>query len=283
MSDLSPWKAFIDKASDIITAASHNSLGIVALVILAMFIVGYIWFNPESVRVRIGMFLAMVASALVFFLVGLHGYEIDGGHKKIPIPPPVSDASTGQEVTYVGRVQNDLTMIPVQNAKATIIVEQKSPFDYSDSNGIFRVKVKQTKTDSEARLEVLASGYKVYDQHLDPESATTILPVHLDPMKTPTYGLVAAAGKVSYLGRVLDITTRSPVVGAKVVLGVQPPAYSDNDGAFFFDLPTRPKAPITLRASAQGYENFEQAVEPEESAKPIDIRLKKLPGDTAQH
>jgi hypothetical protein len=282
MSDLSPWKALFDKASDIITAASHNPLGIVALVVLLMFIVGYIWFSPDSTRVRIGMFLAMIASALVFFLVGLHGSPPGQVTKETSKPKSGTGSASAHEVTYVGRVQDRLTLLPVQSAKAEIDIEQKSRYDYTDSNGIYRVKVNEARPDSEARLQIQADGYRPFDLHLDAESATSILPVRLDPSKAALAGSPATR-KATYLGRVLDEATRSPVVGAKVVLGVRPPAYTDNDGVFWFDLPTRPKGPVTIRASAQGYENHEQIVLPEESAKPIDIRLVRPKGDTAQH
>jgi len=282
MSDLSPWKALFDKASDIITAASHNPLGIVALVVLLMFIVGYIWFSPDSTRVRIGIFLAMIASALVFFLLGLHGSQPRAATKAGPNPQSAGSPPPGHEVTYVGRVQDRLTLLPVQSAKAVIEIEQTSRYDYTDSEGIYRVKINQVKPDSEARLHIQADGYRPFDLHLDAESATSILPVRLDPSKAAPAGSPATR-KATYLGRVLDEATRSPVVGAKVVLGVRPPAYTDNDGVFWFDLPTRPRGPVTIRASAQGYENHEQIVLPEESAKPIDIRLMRPKGDTAQH
>jgi hypothetical protein len=282
MSDLSPLKGLIDKASDIITAASHNPLGIVALVVLSIFIVGYLWFNPDSTRVRIGIFLAMIASALVFFLVGLHGSPPGAVTKASPSLQPAAGAPPAHEVTYVGRVQDRLTLLPVQGAQAEIEIEQTPRYDYTDSEGIYRVKINQAKPDSEARLHIQADGYRPFDLHLGAESVSSILPVRLDPMKAASTGSPATR-KATYLGRVLDEATRSPVVGAKVVLGVRPPAYTDNDGVFWFDIPTRPKGPVTIRASAQGYENHEQIVLPEESAKPIDIRLTRPKGDTAQH
>lgn len=281
MLDLSPLKDLIAKASDIITAASHNPLGIVALVVLAIFIVGYLWFNPDSTRVRIGIFLAMIASALVFFLVGLHGSPPAPVPKAGPSSQPAAGALPAREVTYVGRVQDRLTLLPVQGAKAEIEIEQNSRYDYTDSEGVYRVKINQAKPDLESRLHIQADGYRAFDLHLGAESATSILPVRLDPMKTAAGS--PATRKATYLGRVLDEATRSPVVGAKVVLGVRPPAYTDNDGVFWFDLPTRPKEPVTIRASAQGFENGDQIVLPEESAKPIDIRLKRPKGDSAQH
>jgi hypothetical protein len=276
MSDLSPFKELIDKASDIIKAASQSPLGIVALVILVVFVVGYVWFNPSSTRVRIGIFAGMIVTALVFFVVGLRGVPSK------PVPPPPGPVAPGpaQLMTYVGRVQNRATLDPVEGAKAEIDVEQSSKYDYTDSDGIYRVKIGQLKPDSEARLHIQAEGYRAFDLHLPGDSATSILPVRLDPVKGSSIAAARPVNrKATYLGRVLDDVTRSPVIGAKVILGVGPPAYTDNEGAFWFDLSGPPKGPLRLLVSAQGYKSYELTLPPNEAGKPIDVRMNKLKAD----
>lgn len=268
-------KKLIEKLDAIISAASHSPLGIVALFLVAIFTIGLILFFRSSTRVRVAMFLAMIASGFGVFLVGLHALS-PSAHPK-DNPNPVNSGSIpsrlAQKVTYVGRVLDGRSLHPVQDAKADIEVGQNHKFNYTDTSGIYRITFENVASDSEARLTVTAEGYQDYNLYLPPDTAASIQPVRLESLKRTPLG--TRPRRATYLGRTLDAETHSPIVGAKVTLDALAPAYTDSEGAFWFDLPTQPTGPITLTVSAKGFETYDLKLDLQKTG-PIDIRLQKL-------
>jgi hypothetical protein len=263
--DLSPLKSLFDNADKIMAAARNNPLGIIALFLALVFAVGLFFFFRESRNAKILMFLAMMSCGVWAVMIGM------GAVKKTQPPNPSPVPFEGHEITYVGRVLDRDTHLPVQNAEVTINIGKFVEKDFTVANGTYRVKFENAKPGSEADLYVQEDAYEPYTDHLTAADVDSMQQVRLTPRKKrPTPERQSA----TYGGRVLDAKSHSPVAGAKVTLGLRQPVYTDSEGVFLFDLPAPLKGNVSLSVIAEGYVPYETTLNKEKTGT-IDVRLTK--------
>src|SRR5215469_15356211 len=186
MPDGSAIQKLIDKLDAIITAASHSPLGIVALFLVAIFTIGLILFYRASTKIRIIMFLAMIGSGLAVFIIGLRAVSLNAAQNVVPKQEKLGERTSPlvQQLTYVGRVLDRESLRPVENAEAAIELGQTSKADFTDSTGIYRITFTNVQSNSEARLNITAKGYRPYSLHLPADGATSIQAVRLESLKS---------------------------------------------------------------------------------------------------
>jgi hypothetical protein len=70
---------------DIIKAAAQSQLGILALLVVALSILAYVFFAKASVKIRVGIFVLLFAGVIAFGVAVLRASD--------PKPPPASNAA----------------------------------------------------------------------------------------------------------------------------------------------------------------------------------------------
>jgi hypothetical protein len=83
--------------------------------------------------------------------------------------------------------------------------------------------------------------------------------------------------EIEYVGRVIDSTTKEPIVDAEVSLaleGVPPVVYTDSQGVYVFKVSIKSEISGQVRVDAQGYQTYTQNISISPDIKTIDdIRL----------
>lgn len=72
---------------DIIKAAAQSQLGILALLVVALSILAYVFFAAAAVRVRVGIFVLLFAGVIAFGIAMFRASDADH-----PTPPKAADA-----------------------------------------------------------------------------------------------------------------------------------------------------------------------------------------------
>ncbi len=264
--DLSWLKELIQNAPQIIAAASRTPLGIVALFLLVMAVVALVMFPDAPTRVKVLIFLVLAGSGLGAIRIGLRAVQPLGATAAGAKSPPA------HAFTYVGRVMDRATVLPIANAEVDITVGKTKERDFTRNDGTYYVKFADLEPGAEAELYVAVDGYVPYTDHLTAKDADSFGQVRLVPNKSPRHTSVVQ--RVTYAGRVLDAGSHTPIFGAIVTLGAGEPKHTDSQGSFWFDLPKRPKSTITLRVNADGYNVYEENLD-KDSTESVDVFLTK--------
>lgn len=267
--DLSWLKELIQNAPQIIAAASRTPLGIVAEFLLVMAVVALVMFPQARTRVKVLIFLVLVGSGLWAIRIGLRAEQSRGASPIGGKSPPA------RAFTYVGRILDRATVLPIANAEVDITVGKTKEHDFTRNDGTYYVKFADLERGAEAELYVAVDGYMPYTDHLTAQDADSFGQVRLVPKQPPRHTPVAE--RVTYAGRVLDAGSHAPIFGATVTLGAGEPRYTDSHGSFWFDLPKRPKSTITLRVSADGYTVYEENLD-KDRTESVDVFLIKKGG-----
>jgi len=92
---------------------------------------------------------------------------------------------------YTGIV-TDVNSRALQNARVTLLTEGPPSIDYTDVNGVFRIKLASMRRSVAAQIKVELDGYKTYTQDLADSSKTRIEDIRLTKVEdiklSPTSG-----------------------------------------------------------------------------------------------
>jgi hypothetical protein len=145
---------------EIIKTASASPLGILALLIVVLGILAYVYFKNAPIKVRVGIFIALLIGASLYAVAITNASQekrpID------PIPQPTTNLTTeiGGMVAD-GANGNSLSLVTVT---ATL---SPSPA-VTDSNGVFHLKIKTPDPGEPVVLHVTKPGYESLDWTVTP-------------------------------------------------------------------------------------------------------------------
>jgi hypothetical protein len=162
---------------DIIKAASSSLLGILALIILVLACLAYLFFKGASVKVRVWIFLTLFLGATLYaFAISKAAKPVESEHPGITfasIDGVVADANGGKSI-----------------AQATITTALNASPAVTDSNGIFHLKIKTPDAGDFVVLHVSKDGYQSLDTTVTPPLNGGII-ILLAKAKSPTAALPA--------------------------------------------------------------------------------------------
>jgi hypothetical protein len=162
-------------APQIIHEASKSPLGIFALMLLVLAVLAYVFFKGKKPAVTIPIFAGM--------FIGVVSYGVALAN------------TSSRTYTYKisGRVVDSQTKDPLEGASVRLEWGELIEKDDSDSDGEYRLTVRQTDDalPSRIRLEADAPGYKTYTRTVDDPLQNT--PVTLAMRKTTPSGVAEQA------------------------------------------------------------------------------------------
>jgi hypothetical protein len=154
--DTSPADA-VKTIPDIIKAASTSPLGILALIIVVLGILAYVYFKDAPVSVRSGIFAALLLGAI------LYGVAIS----KVPRKEDPDRGDLRPSVTSIdGMIADADNGKSISRATVTTVLSTSPAI--TDSNGIFHLNIKTPKAGESLVLHVSKDGYESLDWTVTP-------------------------------------------------------------------------------------------------------------------
>ena len=160
----SPTDVAIKTVPEIIKQASQSALGIFALLLVIVGFLAYAFFRKAPLRVKIPIFLVIVAGTAVY------GLEIN----RISNKPEV--------IHYTGRVVDAKTQAPIHEAKVTVKMRDASPPLFTDSEGRYSFYRNIQDTKADARLLVTAEHYTPYDRIIPTDASSPLKDIRMTPL-----------------------------------------------------------------------------------------------------
>lgn len=145
---------------DIIKAASQSSLGILALIIIILGVLAYVYFKSAAINIRIGIFLGLLLGAALYAVAISKAAQPMGAD-------PVSKPQRPIEFAYIDGMVADSDGGKSINLATITTVLSTSPA-ITDTNGIFRLKIKTPDTGDSVVLHVTKDGYESLDWTVTP-------------------------------------------------------------------------------------------------------------------
>jgi len=278
----------IKNAPGIIESASKSPLGILALAILVVATVGYLFFRDENLRVRAVIYLTMLTGLVAYgiairqaVIVKQHEHEEAKPQEAKPqeAKPQEAKLPVPTEVVYSGRVIDEASQSSIKGARVEADISGVSP-TYTDSNGQYRIQASRTLDGN--RVRVTAKGYHPYDEIVSFESSNKFADIRLTKIepqparrRSPTETV-----QVRLWVTVNDEETHLPIQDAAVTLTIDERepirCYTDSHGdCVFNEVPSGALGHIGIMA--RNYKPFVRHFSPENRNELRDIRLQRKP------
>jgi multisubunit Na+/H+ antiporter MnhG subunit len=148
MALFTPTTGVLKTVPEIIRAASASALGILALLIVILGVLAYVYFKSAPIKIRIGIFIALLFGASLYAFAIEKAAQSSG---MTAIDGMVADAEKGDSI--------DL---------ATVTTTLSASPAVTDSNGVFHLKIRTPDPGEPIVLHVAKSGYETIDWTVTP-------------------------------------------------------------------------------------------------------------------
>jgi hypothetical protein len=192
----------VKMAPDIIKAASASPLGILALLVLVLGFLAYVYFKSAPLSIRIGIFAALLLGA------SLYAVAITNAAQKKGADGPTSQTVPNGVIAIDGTVADTVKGDSIALAAVTTALSASPAI--TDSNGVFHLKIKTPDPGESVVLvlHVAKSGYESLDWTVTPPIVGAI---RILLKKVPTAANVDAPKHTGEIHK-SDLAAKKPVV-----------------------------------------------------------------------
>jgi hypothetical protein len=156
---------------DIIKSASGSPLGILALLIIGLAGLAYVFFKDAKEKLRTGIFI------MLFVGVVLYGWAIVGHLPIAAGPPPKQNAVASPSPVIGGVIVDRVTNAAVKQAEITIVGSTDRAISDDDGNFTLTIGNRAYNDTSPVTVRIVREGYNVRDWQVVPPSQHLDIPL----------------------------------------------------------------------------------------------------------